>query len=44
MPIGVQLLGPDFSEGSLLQMAHAFEGATAGAEWRQTKPAVLREL
>ena len=44
MPIGLQLLGPDFSEGTLLQMTHTYEGATADAEWRRIRPAVLREL
>lgn len=43
LPIGLQLLGPDFSEGELLQLTHAYEQATAGAGWRKKKPAVLRE-
>ena len=44
LPIGVQLLGADFTEGKLLQMVHAFEQATTDAEWRRMKPAVLREV
>jgi aspartyl-tRNA(Asn)/glutamyl-tRNA(Gln) amidotransferase subunit A len=43
LPIGVQLLGPDFSEAVLLQLTHAFEKATAGEEWRKKKPVVVEE-
>ena len=43
LPIGVQLLGPDFTEGVLLQLTHAYEQATLDAEWRMLRPAVLRE-
>ena len=43
LPIGLQLLGADFSESNLLQLAHAYEQATPDAEWRSEKPAVLRE-
>jgi len=43
LPIGLQLLGPDFSEGRLLQLTHAYEQATADEEWRMLRPAVLRE-
>ncbi len=43
LPIGVQLLGPDFTEGVLLQLTHAYEQATPDAEWRKVHPAVLRE-
>ena len=43
LPVGLQLLGADFSEGTLLQLTHAYETATAAAEWRRVKPAVLRE-
>jgi aspartyl-tRNA(Asn)/glutamyl-tRNA(Gln) amidotransferase subunit A len=42
LPIGVQLLGPDFTEGALLQLTHAYEQATLNAEWRTVRPAVLR--
>ncbi len=41
LPIGLQLLGPDFSEASLLQLAHAYEQASAKADWRAKRPAVL---
>jgi len=41
MPMGIQLLGPDFSESTLLQIGRAYEGCTADAPWRTTKPFVL---
>jgi len=44
LPIGVQLLGPDFTEGVLLQLTHAYEQATLDDEWRTLRPAVLREM
>jgi len=43
LPIGLQLLGADFTEGTLLQLTHAYEMATVAAEWRSILPAVLRE-
>lgn len=42
LPIGIQFLGPDFSEATLLRLSYAYEQATAGAEWRQVRPQVLR--
>jgi len=42
LPIGVQLLAPDFMEETLFQAGYAFEGATADADWRKTQPQVLR--
>jgi aspartyl-tRNA(Asn)/glutamyl-tRNA(Gln) amidotransferase subunit A len=44
LPIGVQLLGPDFSEATLLRIGRAFETATAGDEWRRVRPGVLQNL
>ncbi len=41
LPIGVQLLGPDFSEAVLLQIGRAYEKATAGETWRRARPPVL---
>ncbi len=41
LPIGIQLLGPDFSEGTLLQIGRAFERETASAAWRKTKPGIF---
>jgi aspartyl-tRNA(Asn)/glutamyl-tRNA(Gln) amidotransferase subunit A len=40
LPIGFQLLGPDFSEANLLRLGRAYEMATEGDEWRKKKPAV----
>ena len=42
LPIGVQILGPDFSEQTLLQMGRALEIGTQDEAWRALKPAVLR--
>jgi aspartyl-tRNA(Asn)/glutamyl-tRNA(Gln) amidotransferase subunit A len=41
LPIGAQLLGPDYSEATLLQIGRAFELATEGKAWRDRKPQVL---
>jgi aspartyl-tRNA(Asn)/glutamyl-tRNA(Gln) amidotransferase subunit A len=40
LPIGAQLLGPDFSEATLLQIGRAYELATEGEAWRQRKPII----
>jgi aspartyl-tRNA(Asn)/glutamyl-tRNA(Gln) amidotransferase subunit A len=44
LPIGIQLLGFDFSEGVLLNLVHAFETETRLEPWRQNLPKVIREL
>jgi len=44
MPIGVQLLGPDFREDTILQLTHAYEQATLRADWRSNRPQVMEEL
>jgi aspartyl-tRNA(Asn)/glutamyl-tRNA(Gln) amidotransferase subunit A len=41
LPIGIQLMGADFQEATLLKIGRAFEVGTAGAEWRNMKPDVL---
>lgn len=43
LPIGIQLLGPDFSEALLLRVGRAYENATENDTWRQTRPAVLEQ-
>jgi len=43
LPIGAQLLGPDYSEGSLLRVARAFEKTTENEAWRTKRPPVLAE-
>jgi aspartyl-tRNA(Asn)/glutamyl-tRNA(Gln) amidotransferase subunit A len=42
LPIGVQLLGPDFSESLLLQIGHAYENVTAHESWRLKKPDITK--
>jgi aspartyl-tRNA(Asn)/glutamyl-tRNA(Gln) amidotransferase subunit A len=44
LPIGVQLLGPDFSEARLLQLGRAYELATAEDAWRAVKPKMLEKF
>jgi aspartyl-tRNA(Asn)/glutamyl-tRNA(Gln) amidotransferase subunit A len=41
LPIGIQLLGPDFSEEVLLRLGRTYEMATSEAEWRLKRPPVL---
>lgn len=41
LPIGIQLLGPDFSEGMLLRIGRAYEQLTQNASWRNLRPAIL---
>jgi aspartyl-tRNA(Asn)/glutamyl-tRNA(Gln) amidotransferase subunit A len=41
LPIGIQLLGSDFSEAVLFQIGRAYEMQTAGADWRRRKPDLL---
>jgi aspartyl-tRNA(Asn)/glutamyl-tRNA(Gln) amidotransferase subunit A len=42
LPIGIQLLGPDFSEGVLLRIGRAYEMATEQDSWRLARPQALR--
>ncbi len=42
LPIGIQLLGPDYSEGVLLRIGRAYEQATETDAWRKVAPLVLR--
>jgi aspartyl-tRNA(Asn)/glutamyl-tRNA(Gln) amidotransferase subunit A len=44
LPIGIQLLGPDFSEGRLLQIGRTFEIITESEPWRTIRPQVIVEL
>ncbi len=41
LPLSIQLLGPDFSEATLLRIGRAYEQATESDAWRQEKPQVL---
>jgi len=40
LPIGVQLLAPDFMEETLFRAGNAFEAATKDADWRKARPRV----
>ncbi|GAB4535435.1 MAG: Asp-tRNA(Asn)/Glu-tRNA(Gln) amidotransferase subunit GatA [Anaerolineales bacterium] len=40
LPLGIQLLGPDFSESALFRIGYAYEQATADEPWRMVRPAV----
>jgi aspartyl-tRNA(Asn)/glutamyl-tRNA(Gln) amidotransferase subunit A len=42
LPIGAQLLGPDFSEATLLRIGRAYEMATKDKAWRQRFPPILQ--
>lgn len=42
LPVGIQLLGPDFSEANLLRIGRAYELHSQAEAWRQIRPAVLR--
>jgi aspartyl-tRNA(Asn)/glutamyl-tRNA(Gln) amidotransferase subunit A len=44
LPIGIQLLGPDFSEATLLRIGRAFEVATEYDSWRRRRPTLLKEV
>jgi aspartyl-tRNA(Asn)/glutamyl-tRNA(Gln) amidotransferase subunit A len=41
LPVGLQLIGPAWSEAPLLRLARAYEGVTAGEAWRGIEPAEL---
>ena len=44
LPVGLQLIGPAWSEATLMRAARGYEGATAGAEWRRARPRDLALL
>jgi aspartyl-tRNA(Asn)/glutamyl-tRNA(Gln) amidotransferase subunit A len=44
LPIGVQFLGPDFSERLLLRAGRAYERLTQDEGWRKAKPRVLQTV
>ena len=41
MPVGLQLIGPAWSEARLFTLARGFEALTAGEPWRDAEPAQL---
>ena len=44
LPVGLQLIGPAWSEATLMRAARAYEGVTAGADWRRILPTDLARL
>ncbi len=42
LPIGIQLLAPDYREDTLFQVGRAYEIGTADESWRTVTPQVLR--
>jgi aspartyl-tRNA(Asn)/glutamyl-tRNA(Gln) amidotransferase subunit A len=44
LPVGIQLLGPDFSEASLLRIGRAYEIATQDEPWRKIKPPIIQQM
>lgn len=42
LPLGIQLLGADYAESTLLRIGRAYELATQDEAWRKVKPQVLR--
>lgn len=41
LPIGVQVLAPDFAEATLFRIAHAYEEVTQDQPWRKRRPPIL---
>ncbi|RPI85533.1 MAG: Asp-tRNA(Asn)/Glu-tRNA(Gln) amidotransferase subunit GatA [Chloroflexi bacterium] len=44
LPIGIQLLGPDFSERNLFRIGRAYEMVTEEDAWRSRRPEVLEGI
>jgi len=44
LPMGLQLIAPDFAEASIFRVGYAFEQATANADWRRVRPHTLTEI
>ena len=44
LPIGIQLLAPDFREDTLFRIGASFERGTRDETWRQMKPLVLKSM
>jgi aspartyl-tRNA(Asn)/glutamyl-tRNA(Gln) amidotransferase subunit A len=44
LPVGLQLIGPAWSEARLLALARGYEAITAGADWRSVEPAGLATI
>ena len=44
LPIGIQFIGPDFSEAALLRIGRSYEIATEAEAWRAQRPKVIEDL
>jgi len=44
LPVGLQLIGPAWSELELFRLGRAYEAITAGADWRREEPRDLGKL
>jgi aspartyl-tRNA(Asn)/glutamyl-tRNA(Gln) amidotransferase subunit A len=44
LPVGIQLLGPDYAESMLLRVGRTYERTTGNEPWRDLRPAVLESL
>jgi aspartyl-tRNA(Asn)/glutamyl-tRNA(Gln) amidotransferase subunit A len=44
LPIGIQLIGPDFSEARLLRIGCAYEKVTDSDAWRNHQPKALKDV
>jgi aspartyl-tRNA(Asn)/glutamyl-tRNA(Gln) amidotransferase subunit A len=42
LPVGLQLLGPDFSEADLLRIGRAYEISTQDEAWRTARPQIVQ--
>jgi aspartyl-tRNA(Asn)/glutamyl-tRNA(Gln) amidotransferase subunit A len=41
MPVGLQFIGPAWSELELLRLSRGYEALTSGADWRSMEPAQI---
>jgi hypothetical protein len=44
LPVGLQLIGPAWSEGRLFELGRAYEAITRNADWRSIEPRDLPKL